>query len=227
MWVTESDNQNLQKLLQISRIWNSFRLIRFIVNSGNGQFWKGKCLFWVILVSLFGEWGWAPVSHWVIFLFVAQSHYSKNWKWEPRSWKKNPGLLSHPQCSWWYSCCLLAVAIVMRSHESRVSEMTFSLRMIPSGRHTLWERSCCRFHLWLIKPEMTSASSQKQLSFFPPLMLSLDSLHALRGKQKYNSAARGVQCDFLSVIRGRPEDSGHWIRSFLLPSVKIARIWKF
>lgn len=63
--------------------------------------------------------------------------------------------------------------------------------------------------------------------FSPLLMLSLDSLRALRGKQKYNSAARGVQCDFLSVIRGRPEDSGRWIRSFLLPSVKIARIWKF
>lgn len=165
MWVTESNNQNLRK--------DQSRLKQLPIDPFHCEQWEwaileGEMFILSDLISLFGEWGWAPVTHWVICSFVAQSHYSKKGKWEPGSWKKNPGLLSHPQCSWWYSCCLLAVAIVMRSHESRVSEMTLSLRMIPSGRRTLWERNCRRFHLWPIKPEMTSASSQKQLGFFPP-----------------------------------------------------------
>lgn len=45
-------------------------------------------------------------------------------------------------------------------------------------------------------------------------MFSLDFLHALRGKQKYNSAARCVQCDFPSVIPGCPEDSGAELHPF-------------
>lgn len=63
----ESLSQTARICEKISRIWNSFRLIRFIVSSGNGQFWKGKCLFWVIwLVCLVSEPGLLWATEWFV-----------------------------------------------------------------------------------------------------------------------------------------------------------------